>query len=557
MSNGNYQIKLHPRQAEVYNDPHRFRVVVAGRRFGKCADSCTPILMANGSYKQVKDLVAGDMIMTCNETTLKLEPKPVVQVADNGIRETLEIETNRGQKVCVTPNHPILSNSEWIDAGDLKVRDLVAVPKQIALVGADDSLAVTGDFAWVEVKSIKPAGASQTYDLQVEDNHNFIAGDIVTHNSYLATAELIRAASKPRSINWYVAPTYAMCRTIIWRQLQDLVPKQWVAKVHDTRLEITLVNGAQICLRGSDSPDSLRGVGLDFLVMDEVQDIDKEAWTAVLRPTLAVSQGRALFIGTPKGYQFLYDLFSMAAKNDEWVSWQFKTIDSPFISESEIEAARQDMDDKLFAQEMLASFEQMSGRVAHAFDRRIHVRPCPFNPELPIWVGLDFNLDPMSCAILQRQKDGSVWVVDEITRFDSNVMDMCDQLDARFWRWINNIIVYPDPAGGQRQHGRGESSFQILQERGFRNIRHRKRTPAISDRVNSANRMLMNAKGEPKLFFDPSCARVIQAFEQTTYKEGTNEIDKRQGVDHHFDCTTYCLEYEFPVRKLIATGVSL
>jgi hypothetical protein len=69
--------------------------------------------------------------------------------------------------------------------------------------------------------------------------------------------------------------------------------------------------------------------------------------------------------------------------------------------------------------------------------------------------------------------------------------------------------------------------------------------------------MLMNAKGEPKLFIDPSCARIVQGFEQTTYKEGTNEIDKRQGVDHFFDCSTYCLEYEFPVRKMIAAGISL
>lgn len=375
--------------------------------------------------------------------------------------------------------------------------------------------------------------------------------------SHQSIAELIRAASKPKSINWYVAPTYNMCRTIIWRQLQDMIPKSWVKKVHDTRLEITLVNEAQISLKGSENFDMLRGVGLDFLVMDEAQDIDPEAWTAVLRPTLAVSQGRALFIGTPRGYQFLWDLFQMEKKSPEWKSWQFKTIDSPFVAESEVEAAKMDMDVKLFNQEFLASFEQMSGRVAHAFDRNLHVRPCEFNPNLPIWAGLDFNLNPMTCAVAQLQPNGELWIVDEITRFDSSVIDMCDQLDSRFWRWTDKVVIYPDPAGGQRQHGRGESSHQILQERGFKYIKFRRKAPSQMDRINAVNRMLMSAKGEPRLFIDPSCARIIQAFEQTVYKEGTNEIDKRQGVDHHFDAATYMLEYEFPVRKIITTGISL
>lgn len=373
----------------------------------------------------------------------------------------------------------------------------------------------------------------------------------------LSLVELLRASAKPRSINWYVAPTYTMCRSIMWKDLQASVPKQWIQKIHDTRLEITLVNGAQVALKGVDSPDSLRGVGLDFLVMDEVQDIDPEAWTAVLRPTLAVSQGRALFIGTPKGHQFLHKLYMMPDKNDEWKSWKFKTIDSPFVSVSEIETARSDMDEKLYKQEFEADFVNMSGRVAHAFDRNLHVRPCEFNPNLPIWVGLDFNLNPMTCAIAQYQPNGELWIVDEITRFDSSVMDMCDQLDSRFWRWIDKVVIYPDPAGGQRQHGRGESSHQILQERGFKHIKFRRKAPSQMDRINAANRMLMSAKGDPRLFIDPSCARIIQSFEQTVYKEGTNEIDKRQGVDHWYDAATYMLEYEFPVRKIITTGISL
>jgi hypothetical protein len=324
-------------------------------------------------------------------------------------------------------------------------------------------------------------------------------------------------------------------------------------------LEIRFINGAMIALKGADNPESLRGVGLNFLVMDEMEDIAMEAWTAVLRPTLAVSQGRALFLGTPKGYRVLFKLYELGLdpKNRDWKSWQFMTAESPFISKSELEAARQDMDEKLFRQEFLGSFESMSGRVAYAFDQSIHVGSYKFNPELPIWVGQDFNINPMSSVVMQKQPTGEVWVVDEIIRHDSNVMDICDILEKRYWRWLDHLIIYPDPAGSQRQHGRGESSIQIFQDRGFKNVRYFRKAPAIMDRINAANRMLMNAKGEPKLFFDRRAIRTIQAFEQTAYKDGTTEIDKRPGVEHHFDACTYCISYEFPVKRHVLTGISL
>lgn len=105
----------------------------------------------------------------------------------------------------------------------------------------------------------------------------------------------------------------------------------------------------------------------------------------MLRPTLSDKHGRALIIGTPKGYSAFYDMYMLGQKGvPDWASWQFPTISSPFIPESEIEAAKNDMDEKSFLQEYCASFEVMSGRVYYAFDRTRHVKPCPFNEKLPI-----------------------------------------------------------------------------------------------------------------------------------------------------------------------------
>lgn len=115
--------------------------------------------------------------------------------------------------------------------------------------------------------------------------------------SQLAKISIIKFARKPRRLVWYVAPSYRMAKQIMWPELVEAIPRAWVKKYNETILTITLINGTRVELKGADNPDSLRGVGIHFLVMDEVQDIDPDAWTKVLRPTLASTGGHALFIG--------------------------------------------------------------------------------------------------------------------------------------------------------------------------------------------------------------------------------------------------------------------
>lgn len=388
--------------------------------------------------------------------------------------------------------------------------------------------------------------------------------------SKLSQVLMIRwAASKRKQLVWYVAPTYRMAKQIMWNDLMDCIPKKWIYKVNETNLSIELINGSIICLKGADKADSLRGVGLNFLVLDEYQDMSADTWNTVLRPTLADKQGHAVFIGTPKAYNCLYDVYLNGQRGktyrdeegrlhvNEWESWQFPTIMSPFIPEKEIEAAKKDMDAKSFAQEFLASFEVMSGRVYYPFDRAIHVGKYKFNPNLPIWVGMDFNIDPMSTVIFQKQPSGEVWAVDEIVRFSSNTEEICDELDKRYFRYQKNTTIYPDPAGGHRQHARGETDLDILREKGFKRIKYRKKHPLVADRVNSVNRLLRAADGTIKLRVDENCKQFINSLEQTLYKPGTREIDKDASVEHSTDAGGYCLELEFPVRKIELMGISI
>ena len=155
----------------------------------------------------------------------------------------------------------------------------------------------------------------------------------------------------------YVSPTMGQSRQIVWDLLLDL-GREVIQSSHVNNLDITLINGARIYVRGADRPDTLRGVSLTYAVLDEVADIKPEAWEQVIRASLSDKRGRALFIGTPKGRNFFYDLFKLGEEGSDpdWKSWHFTTSDNPLIDPSEIESAKKTLSSFAFKQEFMASF---------------------------------------------------------------------------------------------------------------------------------------------------------------------------------------------------------
>ena len=174
-----------------------------------------------------------------------------------------------------------------------------------------------------------------------------------------ATALIIEALRCPAgSAVLYVAPTNGQARQIIWDVLLE-IGREVIQSSHINNMDITTINGAKIYVRGADRPDTLRGVSLTYAVLDEVADIKPEAWEQVIRASLSDKKGRALFIGTPKGRNWFFDLFKLGQSDDdtEWKSWHFTTKDNPLIDPSEIEAAKKTMSTFSFKQEYMASFD--------------------------------------------------------------------------------------------------------------------------------------------------------------------------------------------------------
>lgn len=367
--------------------------------------------------------------------------------------------------------------------------------------------------------------------------------------THLSIRELCYHSRECNREVWYVAPTYKMARQIVWRKLKNkLTDLNWVSKTNETELTITLVNGSQISLKGADNYDSLRGVGLDFIVLDEFADIDPEAWYETLRPTLSDKGGKALFIGTPKGIgNWAYEIYQNTLEDPEhWRSYSFTTIDGGQVPESEIEQAKRDLDERTFRQEYLATFETFSGRIYYSFDRQANTRKYIGNTPETLYVGMDFNIDPMSAVVATRAGD-TLHIIDEVRLFSSNTQEMVQELKQRFPK--SKLWVYPDPAGSQRKSSAGGlTDITILANAGFVVKAPRSHTP-VRDRINAVNSRLCDTIGIRRLFIDPKCKYTIEGLERQTYKEGSSQPDKESGYDHMNDALGYMVDYLFPVRK--------
>ena len=261
-----------------------------------------------------------------------------------------------------------------------------------------------------------------------EDDSRFkvIAAGRRTGKSRLAAWKLIiEGLQCKRGHVFYVAPTQGQARDIMWQTLLE-VGNPVIASSHINNLQIKLVNGATIALKGADRPETMRGVSLSFLCMDEYADMKPEVWEQILRPALADQKGDAMFIGTPMGRNHFYDLFQYASlsEDEQWKGWHFTSYDNPLLDKEEINAAKKSMSAFSFRQEFMASFEAAGGELF----KEEHIKFCEEEPEEgQFYIAVDLagfaevqtattktnRLDQTSIAVVKASTEGW-WVADII-----------------------------------------------------------------------------------------------------------------------------------------------
>ncbi len=334
----------------------------------------------------------------------------------------------------------------------------------------------------------------------------------------LAIDQIKGRASIPNSRIAYVAPTYQQSRDIAWTQLKNDC-KQAAEAINESRLEIKLVNGSLIQLKGWEAIETLRGQHFDLIVLDEVAQFRNfwMQWQEVIRPTLTDTKGEALFISTPKGFNHFYDLFNLQETDTDFKSFHFSTYDNSYVPAEEVDKARLELSNDRFEQEYMANFRKTEGLVYKEFDREKHVFTQMQEMTRERIAGVDFGFTN-PCAIPNIEVDATDcwWITSEFYETGKTDVQVAEFVAAKGYN-----MVYPDPEA--------PSAIAEMRKRGV-NVRDVvKGKDSIKNGIDAVRERLK----ANKLKVHASCVSTIMEFETYSYPD--------RKPDHN--------EYETPIDE--------
>jgi len=228
-----------------------------------------------------------------------------------------------------------------------------------------------------------------------------------------------------------------------WRLIHRLALQLPDIEIRRAERSVILPTGGEIWVRSADNPDSLRGEGLDFAVLDECAFMKEAAWAEAIRPALSDRQGRAMFISTPKGRNFFWRLWQRCqdANQSEWAGWQLPTSDNPYIADEEIESARATMPERIYRQEYLADFIEDSGGVFRRVMEAATAEPLDTGAEGGQYIiGADWGRsnDFTVFTVIDVQSKAMVYS-DRFTQIDYNIQ--AGRLKALYNRFPGSTII--------------------------------------------------------------------------------------------------------------------
>ena len=388
--------------------------------------------------------------------------------------------------------------------------------------------------------------------------------------------------SVPNKNVYVVAPTHSQVQDIYLPLLEYQIGAfKYATKVTKGEGLIEYPRNVSLNLVSYEAVERLRGNGAYFILVDEPVSYGpggrghKDAWESVLLPMITTrwsamrarsfgaKPGRSLTIGTPKGFNYFYDLYNRHEVDDDYISFHFDFTKSPYLDPDEINKARKTMDPIEFAREYGASFQESGNSVFYCFDRKIHVRKDlpPFYEAEEGWqegygalgedvhIALDFNVNIMA-ASAHAIRGAQVHCLDQFQGFP-DTETLAQALKAKYKDTGHRVYVYPDPTGKSKKSSApiGRTDFTILQDYGLE-VLAKNGSPPIVDSVKAVNRMLKTADGQVHFYVSTNCPDVTMSLERTSWVDNKPDlavIDKSQGVEHHSDGIRYFLDFKFPV----------
>jgi hypothetical protein len=367
-----------------------------------------------------------------------------------------------------------------------------------------------------------------------------------------------KGALQQRGNYFFAAPTRDQAKRIAWNDLKMMSRPHWCRLPSETELIIYLLGGSTLHVIGMDKPQRIEGSQWHGGVLDEFADMKREAFFENVRPALSDTNGWCDLIGVPGGLNHFYELF-LYAKNEndpEWGSFSWRSAD--MIAESEIEAAKKQLDIKTFRQEYEAAFENAAGRAAYNFSRGKNVLKLQPSCNLPLYLSFDFNVDPMTTSIAQiaegtkpAHQEKIINVLEAVHSPDCNSQVQCDIIRQRIHQIpYNGKLFITGDATNQRRTESNYTNWEIIRSNFPKaSIDVSSSNPAVIDRINALNAKMQNAEGKTGIFINSEgCTELIKDLEQTTWAEGRRELDKSDRArTHHIDNLSYLVHEYFPL----------
>lgn len=383
---------------------------------------------------------------------------------------------------------------------------------------------------------------------------------------------LKRAWENPGTNYWFVSPTADQARKQ-YRRLVGMLSRCWqvLLKKNQTEMRVKLINQSTIEFKSGEVLDNLRGDTLHGAAVDEVRDQHPDLYKLVLRPMLTTTQGWCTFISTPNGEDYFFDLAERARHPANAGKWSFMHAPStanPLFTQEEFEAAKDDMSEAEFAQEILAEFRDLTkGKAYGSYGSHNERTTSPFTSDpdqlvhknLPIYIGLDFNMAPMSWTLIQGAvKNFYAFDMVHIPRTRTGTEEAAILLAEKLHSYrIKHVTLIGDASGkANKTSAAGETDYSILcaalDDAGitWENLTP-EANPPVKDRVNCVNAHLRNAKGVTHFWLHPENCRPLRAcFQRTKWKEkGVMKLDpgKENLYTHATDGVGYVLHVLNPI----------
>lgn len=302
--------------------------------------------------------------------------------------------------------------------------------------------------------------------------HRRAGKTVATVNDLVAKALRCR---KPNGFFAYIAPFAGQAVQTAWAYLQEAVRKIPGHKVDLTLKQVKIPSAhgslATIRLFGADNPNSLRGLYFDGIVLDEVADMKKMVWAEVLQPALMDRDGWVVFIGTPKGKNFFYDLYEEAKKKPEyWFSQVLKASDSKILPQKKLDEYRETVDEETYEQEMECSFTAGIRGAYYAstiseMEYEGKLDAFEIIKAAPVHVVLDLGYTDATAAWFFQIINGELLIIDYDSWNEIKIDDVVDDIQKRGYRMGDYWLPHD---AKNKSWQTGKSGIELMLARGIK-----------------------------------------------------------------------------------------